>query len=941
MRATLWERESELRTLGAALAAAARGEGGLVVIDGPAGVGKSRLLQAARELAGEHGVPVFGARSVELERGVPFGLARRLFAPTLLRRTEAERAQLLSGPAAPAGRLIADPGASLGDTGAGTTIDGLFWLALNLAGSADRGDAPALAILIDDAQWADRSSLRFLLHAVSAMDDVALCVIVAVRTDELEAPLDLLNRLRAHPGCVRLTPAVLSEAAVEAVVRSADFTDPDPEFSHACARATGGNPFLLVELLTVLAADGVAPTAQAARLVNELLPESVLHAVLVSLARLPEAATALAAAVAVLDQASLPMAAELAGLDLGIAEDAADLLVQAHLLAPGRSVSLAHPLIAASVRADLRPLARARLHRRAAEILEAAGAGNGRVAGHLLHTDPRAEPWVSARLSAAGRDALRGGEFDSAVTLLRRALDEPPTEAEHIPTLIDLAKAEAAADTPHASARLGEALSHVAEPRERADILAQLSRLRFFTGDIAGAADAAERGLAEVDPADDRARLLLSAYLTAATFDPRLRPNRIDRLAPHVERARLGEIPDDPIICAHLGARMAISGEPAAVVAPVVERALSAHPLIDDTSHGIALALPVVALVMLDDLDRAERALAAATAWPHARDSLITTTVVEHWSAVVAYRRGDLIGARAHAQRAVAACDTDDWRLYDGWINSNLAHIALDLGDTDAAVTVLTGLDAVDPIGRCLVLEARAHLAAVQNEPAAAHDLYAEAGRNLDAMGLMNPGFIAWRSPAAIAAARAGRGDDASRLAATDLAIARRTGTARTIGLALRAAALVADRDDAIRLLTESVTVLERSAGVLEYARSLLALGSALRRTNRQSEARMVLEQALDITARAGAEPLMRHVTDELLTTGRRPRRAYLTGVESLTATERRIAEMAAAGETNAEIARGLYIATKTVEWHLANVYRKLDLANRRQLAATIATAPA
>ena len=335
----------------------------------------------------------------------------------------------------------------------------------------------------------------------------------------------------------------------------------------------------------------------------------------------------------------------------------------------------------------------------------------------------------------------------------------------------------------------------------------------------------------------------------------------------------------------------------------------------------------------MDDLDRADRALAVATASPQARGSLIATTVIEHWSAVVAYRRGDLISARAHAHRALAACDTDDWRLYDAWINSNLAHVLLELGDTDAAAAALDGTEAVDPIGRCLVLEARAHLAADRDDHAGAYELYTSAGVMLDAMGLNNPAFISWRSPAAVAAAQLERSDDAARLASVDLQIARRTGTARSIGIALRAAAVTAAADEAIDRLTDSVNLLATSATSLEYARSLASLGAALRRSGRRGEARPLLEQALDIAARAGAEPLVRHVTAELHAAGSRPRRAYRTGLESLTATERRIAELAATGKTNAEIGRELYITTKTVEWHLANVFRKLGLANRRQLA--------
>ena len=191
---------------------------------------------------------------------------------------------------------------------------------------------------------------------------------------------------------MRLTPASLSQDGVDALVRSAGFADPHADFSRACARASGGNPFLLVELLGMLAADSVAPTAESSHRVGGLLPQSVLHAVLVSLGRLPASATALAGAVAILDQAPLPMAAALADLDVEAAEDAADVLMQAQLFASSDPLSFVHPLIAAAVHADLRPLARARAHRRAAELLDASGAEIGRVAGHLVHTRPGEDP---------------------------------------------------------------------------------------------------------------------------------------------------------------------------------------------------------------------------------------------------------------------------------------------------------------------------------------------------------------------------------------------------------------------------------------------------------------------------------------------------------------------------------------------------------------------
>lgn len=939
----LWERDSELAALAAAVEAAARGTGRLVLIEGPAGIGKSRLLGVARALAAERGLPVFAARGMELEREMPFGLARQLFVPPLLRASDAERAGLLAGPAALAGPLLngLQPAAQVGEGQAGALIEGLHWLAANLAQArADRSRPAGLALMVDDAQWADRPSLRFLAHTAGQLADIGFCVVVAVRTGEPAEPRDLLGRLRTQPGAVRLRPAVLSETAVGSMVRAHDYPDAASEFCRACAHVSGGNPFLLGELLAVLRADDVAPTADAARRVDELLPESVMDAVMVNLARLPGTAARLASAVAVLERAPVPLAAELAELDVAEAERVADLLAAAHLFAPGEPLAFVHPLLGSAVLADLAPLARARAHRRAAALLQRDGADAARVAVHLVDTRPEGESWAAAALRAAGRDALVHGESAVAVRLLRRALAEPPAAEQREAVLIELAHAEAADASPDAVNRLVQALEQVRDPGTRAEAYHQLARLLFFKGELAESAAAAERGLAETEPGDELAGHLLSAQLSAATFVPTLRTGLTDLLQTYLPDARAGRPPGDPLICSHLSARMAITGEPAALVLPVVAGAFARHPLVADQAHGVVLGFPVVALVIVDELDRAAAILENAMHSDRARTSLITQTVAHHWSSVVAHRRGDLVAAHAHAQHALAACHTDDWDLYGPWIAANLAQLHLEWGDTDSAGKVLDADrdDAVDPIGRSLRLEARGRLALALEQPGQALAYFTEAGRTLDALGLVSPGFLPWRSWAAQAATRAGQGEAAADLIADELALARRAANARSIGIALRAGGLIGAGAAALGLLAESVQVLEASSGRLELARSLTELGAARRRAGQRSQARPVLRRALDLATECGAQLLAERARAELLATGSRPRRAQLRGIDSLTPTERRVAELAAQHHTNTQIAHVLFVTTKTVEWHLGNAFRKLEIASRRELRAVLAS---
>ena len=155
--------------------------------------------------------------------------------------------------------------------------------------------------------------------------------------------------------------------------------------------------------------------------------------------------------------------------------------------------------------------------------------------------------------------------------------------------------------------------------------------------------------------------------------------------------------------------------------------------------------------------------------------------------------------------------------------------------------------------------------------------------------------------------------------------------------MALRAAGVVRGGRAGEALIREALETLEQADARLERARALTELGALVRRSNRRREARELLREALDIAHRAGAGPLATRAETELRATGARPRRVMLVGVESLTASERRVAELAADGRTNREIAQSLFVTARTVEGHLTNVFRKLDLDSRDQLREAIA----
>ena len=221
---------------------------------------------------------------------------------------------------------------------------------------------------------------------------------------------------------------------------------------------------------------------------------------------------------------------------------------------------------------------------------------------------------------------------------------------------------------------------------------------------------------------------------------------------------------------------------------------------------------------------------------------------------------------------------------------------------------------------------------------AAARDDFERLGRCMEAFGLRNPALVAWRSHLALALIALDRRDEALELAREEVELAREWGAPRPIGVALRALGLAQSGQEGIATLRESLEVLGSSSAKLERARSLVELGAALRRSNKRAEARELLKEGIDQAVRSGSQPLVDQAEAELAATGARPRRLLLSGVESLTASERRVADFAARGLSNKDIAQTLFVTTKTVEVHLSNVYRKLGIGSRNDLPQALGT---
>ncbi|MDQ3722459.1 MAG: AAA family ATPase, partial [Actinomycetota bacterium] len=430
----LMERDTELAVIDELLACARAGTGGVLLIDGPAGIGKTSLLAAARERAAAGGMRVLIGRGTELEQEYPLGVVRQCLEPAVWRDRDRER--LLHGAARLAGPILLDAADAVEATPMGI-LHGLHWLVANLA-----DEAPAL-LVVDDAHWADEPSSRFLAYLARRVGSLPVALVIAARDDQDAVAGPALAEIRTDPSSRRVEPPALAVAGVERLLRALEGGPVDEGFVRACHDATGGNPFLLGELLQTLHREGVPFTAASAGRVVEVTPPVVARAVATTLARLGVQAGAIARAAAVLgDGAALELAAQLAEVPLTEAPSAVADLVRAELFDDVTVLRFRHPILAGAVRASLTAHQRGEAHARAARLLRMRGAAPERVALQLLHAPPAGDADVVSDLRLAAEHARQRGAPATAVILLRRAVLEPHDAALRGELLFELGGAE-------------------------------------------------------------------------------------------------------------------------------------------------------------------------------------------------------------------------------------------------------------------------------------------------------------------------------------------------------------------------------------------------------------------------------------------------------------------------------------------------------------------
>jgi DNA-binding CsgD family transcriptional regulator len=925
----LLEREGERARLSSALDRAHDGEGTVVLIAGHAGLGKSSLLEGVKLEAVERGLEVAATVANPLERDFAFGVALGLLEPLVTRGagSVADR----SGPASLAAPLF--EGRALAPAGdIFPFIRGLHWLAVELA------DAAPLLLVVDDVQWADRPSLRWLVHLAQRIGDAPVALVAAVRSGEPDTPVELIRELE-RCAAPRLDLSPLSESAAGTLVRGR-LPSVQADLEEACFEASRGNPFLLTQLVAEIDARGI----DSAREVSGLVTEGILTAVAARLERLPPEARGLARIAALLADATLDEAATLAGLELDAAARAADALAAASLMAPGTPLRFVHPLVRSAVESTIAPGERGLRHLEAARLLFDRAADPERVAGHVVVGHRTASAWAVERLRAAARSARAAGAPRSAVAYLRRALEEPPPPHERTETLRELAQAEAATGCDEAACHLEEAIALTDPGPARAALLGELGHVLYSRGRTAEAAGAFDRGLADLGPGDEKLRNQLEAgWVTVARLEQGLRSEAVRRMQPLLDRSDFGATHAERVLLANVANQVLFAGEPRERSMALAERALAGGALLEEeTAAGMTWCIAAGVLGWADDIAGMAAITDAAVADARRHGSVFGFAQAVYARSYASYHKGQLESALADLELAIDA-RRHGWEQFLPAAIAQYAWALVDRGELDAAARAITpaireGSASPGPM-LALLLEARARVALAQGDPRAALADALEAGRLLNDSLMPNPALTPWRGTAAIAASLLGDRDQAVELAAEAVGLATRFGAPRVVGMALRAAGVANGGAVGLELLREAVEVLEGSPSRLELARALVDLGAALRRERQAIAAREPLRRGLGLAVEFGALAIERRARDELAASGARPRRGSTRRSDGLTPSELRIAESAAQGVSNREIAQQLFLTIRTVETHLTHAYRKLGIASRAQLSDALARA--
>ncbi|MCQ9183154.1 AAA family ATPase [Streptomyces sp. IBSBF 2953] len=589
----------------------------------------------------------------------------------------------------------------------------------------------------------------------------------------------------------------------------------------------------------------------------------------------------------------------------------------------------AHPLLRDAVLGGWSTARRQEAHRAVAQAMLRRGDHIDAVARQLLGSAPAGLPWALRVLRDAGSVAAREARPDDAVRYLRRALQEPLPDDLRQRLLTELGSLEyASADAPAGIPRLSEALDLPADPRDQVRTAIALGTALAGRGEVRTAVAALRRLESRLaDGHADLAHTLQTASALLSDQDQTVRGEAYRWVTETAERS--------PELVGASGRALlvryaATAGDITAREAMRRMRSLLTEPA-DPLAEPFLLGTAAAVAQWADELDEADRLVERGLAGQHPSllHPMAQALLDTRWDTAAARGEYGVLfasGSGAHARRVGRGPANADAHTLLALVETGRTQEARRLADAFAL------RDAPDSWELNRFLYARGMLRFTEGDvPGALHD-FLECGRRQSARAVLSPVVTPWRTAAAECRLALGNAQEALTLAAEELRLARAWGTPRTLGRALRVLGRATGGRRGLELGAEAVAVLRDSPAEAELVASLLAHGRQLTDAGDRARGREHLREGAERAERLGNVRLLTHAEHALRTAGARRTTPAHTGSAALTGSERRVAELAAEGRTNTEIAHLLHLARRTVETHLTSTYKKLGIRRRGEL---------
>jgi DNA-binding CsgD family transcriptional regulator len=779
--------------------------------------------------------------------------------------------------------------------------------------------ARPLVLVLDDANRCDIATARLLGLLARRATSGWLFVVLAYPCGERAAAEELFAELTGVLDTTAVDLAPLPEADVRELIHREFGVVPHEEFLRVCVELCNGNPRATLACLARIAEQGGGPDeGWAERLRVEATAESVAGWSS-WLARQDEPVRRFALAVALLGDGEAEAAGALFELPAFAVRAARTGLRLAGLITESgalRSEPLRRHLLAAL---DARELTALRV--RAARLLSDEGRPPGEVAEQIAALPVVDEPWMVAVLREAARDCSDRPEV--AAGYLRRVLEVAPDTA----TRLELAKVLAEFDKEAASALYTEALAALTDVEVQASASVKFAGVAVYTERVNRAFDAlvdAWRALPLTADPDLRLPveviLLLMGQADIATVAAALDCGR--EIVPPVEPAT------QPV--KHLVQQLArgelMRGESLSRTLSLA-RSAPTPPAAPHNWWDVIAAWtlhfcgdPVEAAAVLD------RVLASAQVGGDGFSEVVALGV----RAMVRVELGELAGAASDAETALTHPMAEQGNGGTRYPHTALAAVCAGQGDIERAQRLLT-TDPREPVTYGVAMTTRARIMRNSGQPTRALELLLRCGEELGAMGIGNLMLVPWWLDAVVLSFELGRTAEAFDLAERGADAAARWDTAAARGHATLASGLVTGD---IEMLEAAADRLSAAGHRLRETQALTALGTALLRHGDDRGGRKQLRAAVDLAVRCGAAEMAGAARTALVLAG--GRMGELATRDVLTTGERRVAELAARGLSNRQIADSLFVTVRTVESHLSNAYRKLRVTTRADLAARL-----